>query len=234
MFTAKNWRTSVTRIKLPLWKKALYIVAWTPMIAVHISPLPQWVWWLLAHAFGWPLLPTWANQVPGLIPLGLVMVPLALKLYGANSAAWKSILHIWGNDDLPPPAWWLKQTDRGDHGKFVKRFPNFWWFAVRNPVNNSHWWFSDRPANYSGSWASKQMEPADIVKTGARKATRWAYNGIFAGYKVVRITLWPVVDGRGVVHAGKYSEFWIGWKVGSDVPGMGFAMQWRRNREIGK
>lgn len=172
---------------LPTWKKALYIISWTPFILVQTA----------------------------LILLGAIFfVPVALLLYGGDSGAWPYWpFHPFGNDDRPAPDWWVKKHHF---------WSNWWWFAVRNPVSNTHWWFRDRPATFYGTWHAKAMEPRDLLAQGKTKATRWAVNGFFAGYKVV----W-------IVDATHYGEFWIAWKVGSDVPGMGFAMQLRRNREIG-
>ncbi len=105
-------------------------------------------------------------------------------------------------------------------GGFVAKFPTFWWYAVRNPVNNKRFIFKDREAKIDG-WEGP-MEAQDLIDAGVTKATRWAYSGAFAGYRVIKL------EGDN-----KYSEYWHGWKVGSTVPGMGFAMQLRRKREIG-
>ena len=61
-----------------------------------------------------------------------------------------------------------------------------------------------------------------MIAAGVTRAYRWSYNGLFAGYRVV----WLEDDGT-------YSERWFGWKVGSTVDGMGFAIQNRRHVTVG-
>jgi len=175
------------------WRKALYILSWLPVIAVKLV----------------------------LILLGLVAVPLMLAIHDVDGK-WPSRgdwLWLWGNDEEGCPDWWLRMAET--KGGFIARVPRWWWFAVRNPVGNHRFLLRDREAAYSGNWATRDMEAQDLIRAGITSAWRWAYNGVFAGYRKV----WLSGD--------TYSEFWIGWKVGSRVPGMGFALQWRLNREIG-
>jgi len=150
-----------------------------------------------------------------LILLGLIIVPIAIKL------RWPKVFWLWYNNEEGYPLW---AVNRG--------ISEFNWFAIRNPVNNFRFIFSDRKAAISGNWTEDRMEAQDLIDRNMRRAYRWSYNGLFAGYRKVWITARPSHMPLGV--PGEYSELWIGWKVGSTVPGMGFTLQYRRNREIGK
>ena len=171
----------------------------------------------------------------------LALIKLALILIGALwviplalifDAGMMRTLWIWGNKEEGCPDWWLRRCERlqyGDDDKWFekankwlqKKFPCWFWFAVRNPVNNLRYVFDDREAKIDG-WEGP-MEAQNLIDAGVTAATRWAYSGPFAGYR--KVTL----EGDG-----KYSELWFGWKVGSKVPGMGFTTQWRKNVEIGQ
>ena len=158
--------------------------------------------------------------------VGLVVIPVAL-LFGSQSK-WRTKGHyfpklffLWDNKEAGCPQWWLINAESGEEGKVAKKFPKWWWFAIRNPVNGMRYVFKDREAKFEG-WQSHQMEAKDLIEAGVTKATRWAYNGAFAGYRVIKL------EGDG-----KYSEFWVGWKVGSSVDGMGLTIQRRKDRDIG-
>lgn len=197
-----------------------------------------WVPWILVQAV--------------LILLGLVIVPVALALWRWSQAAgepvtwWPGLFFLWGNDSIEwaaegVPDWWLKRAAAGTEGRVARWFPRWWWYAIRNPVANSRYIFSERDTyRFSGNWHQADMEPATLVQlSGARAGDsryRWAWSGFFVGFRWVKIeTLRPVFENSPAGEiVGTYSEFWLGWKVGSEVPGMGFAMQWRRNREIGR
>ena len=71
-------------------------------------------------------------------------------------------------------------------------------------------------------WQEQSMEAHDLIIAGVTSATRWSYRGAMAGWRIV----WLNGD-------DKYSEIWFGWKVGSTVPGLGFATQVRLKRDIG-
>lgn len=141
--------------------------------------------------------------------LGAVLVvPVALKL-GTDMKK----LPIWGNKEEGPPKWFLDKD---------RPLPNWWWYSVRNPVNNMRYLFED-PVDYEvEGWAPNSMEAYDLINNELDSASYWRYKGPFAGYRKVWLT-----------DEGKYSEFWVGFKVGSTVPGLGFTLQWRRNRVIG-
>lgn len=145
------------------------------------------------------------------ILLGLIIVPVAIEVAGEQSKNWPKVFWLWGNDEEGVPDWWLQ------------RGSSFWWYAIRNPVNNFRFLFADRVPEIESNWFDEHpMESANLQKVGQSMAYRWAYSGPFAGYRQVWLN-----------STDTYSEFWIGWKIGSTVPGMGFTMQYRRNRDIG-
>ena len=205
--------------------KASHIFQWIIIGLIHSFPLVLALPFFASLGWAW-----WVYFLPvGLVPLGLVAVPLALigrndemgKFYGRYFA---TIWFIWDNigekGDPPVPQWWYDKAASGKAGILAKWFPRWWWFAVRNPANGVRWLFKDREAKFEG-WESKNMEPQDLVDAGVKEATRWAYNGMFAGWKKVKIE-----------SENTYSEYWFGWKVGSDVDGMGWTAQVRRKREF--
>ena len=150
----------------------------------------------------------------GFAILGLVAVPIALKAYGSNSGNWPKFFWIWANREHPVPPGW--------HGDSF--WTDFTWFAIRNPVNNSRFIFDEPPADklLAYGWPSDQMEATDLIRLQATKAQRWVTYKWMAGYRRV----WLGKE-------GKYSEIWFGWKLGSPVPGLGFTVQIRINRDIG-
>lgn len=181
------------------FRKFLYILSWIPALLIKFA------FWLV----------------------GLVIIPVALlfgsqKKWRAKERYFPRIFFLWDNKEEGCPQWWLNDAESGEEGKFAKKFPKWWWFAIRNPVNGMRYVFKDREAKFDG-WQSHDMEAHDLLEAGVTKAARWAYSGIFAGYRVVEVDM----------DAGTYSEFWIGWKVGSDVEGMGLTIQRRKDREIG-
>jgi hypothetical protein len=155
--------------------------------------------------------------------LGLIMVPICL---GTVDGEFTGLFWLWGNDEEGCPEWWLERAADGKAGKVAQWFPRFWWYAIRNPVNNSRFIFKEPKRiviNYHGNWRLQMpMEPQQLLDAGQGMAYLWRAAGPFAGYRRV----WLNGDDR-------YSEVWIGWKVGSLVPGMGFATQVRLKRKIG-
>lgn len=154
-----------------------------------------------------------------LVILGLITVPLAIQFSGGKHEDWPDIFWIWGNEK-GVPEWWLMLSQ--SENIVARTFPNWWWYAIRNPVNNARFIFKDRPPNISGNWVPISMEVRDMLTTGRGMAYRWSYNGPFAGFRRVWIN-----------SSDKYSEVWFGWKLGSTVPGLGFTMQVRLRRKIG-
>lgn len=146
--------------------------------------------------------------------LGLFVVPVAIAL------DWPKIFWLWYNDEEGCPNWWFIAAEH--KGGFIAKFPQWWWFAIRNPVNNSRFIFK-QPENYKieTNAPNENIEPHKLLEYDMRSAYRWNYSGPFAGFRYVKL--------KGDRH---YNEFWIGWKM-SKIPGMGFTSQLRLNRLIG-
>jgi hypothetical protein len=160
-----------------------------------------------------------------LMLIGLIVVPLAL-LFKADMQN----LPLYGNREEACPLWWVRMAKK--KGGFIAKFYRFWWFAIRNPVNNFRYLFDDREAYVSGNWHMEVMEAYEMMMASRIRTYRWAYNGAFAGYRCVWLEP-PYVLGIPMAEM-YYGEFWIGWKVGSKVPGMGFTLQYRRHRRVGR
>ncbi len=158
------------------------------------------------------------------IPVGIIN--LALLLIGIPLIA---VLAIWPMSKWPRWTWiWQNEEDQGEPGWYAKRFPELSpWFrrwrytAFRNPVNNHRYLFTE-PESYktSGDPEAFNMDGKDLERLGIRSSSGWRWSGFFAGYKRTWLNKTP----------GKYSEFYVCWKVGSPVPGLGFTLQNRFNR----
>ena len=179
-------------MKLPVWKKVLYVLSW---------------------------IPTGLLFAAGMIAGALFFVPLMLAISQEKNNRDVPKWFPWGNEEEGCPDWWFKREKH-----WIKDvFPRWWWFSIRNPMNNSRYWFDDRKAQYDTNWdQSVPMEAQQMIDAGVSDVYRWAYSGVFAGYRRV----WLEDDGT-------YSERWFGWKVGSSVDGLGFATQNRRHIAIG-
>lgn len=167
-----------------------------------------------AAALLWP--PVIALKI-ALILVGLLLVLIGVLWARHDYQRWPRILWLWGNDeDGLGPAWWFKRADN------VPRWAaEWWWLAIRNPVNNSRFLFDDSGGYHERTnWAiDRPMEPNSMAIEGRQSAFRWRRRGWQSGYRRV----WLKGD-------SKYSEIWLGWKIGSKVPGLGFALQVRLNR----
>ena len=90
------------------------------------------------------------------------------------------------------------------------------------------------------------MEAQELLDNNVNKAYLWRWNGPFASFRIVWLNGFvpeedvgeePFIVPKHLINmatADSYNEFWIGWKVGSTVPGMGFTLQLRLKREIGQ
>ena len=180
--------------------------------AKQVGSLPLWrIPWLPVQWTGFLCL-----KYLVLAPIGLMMcAPFCWR----DCALWPQPFRFWGTDDGGNPFTW------GDHERPAwasrREWLGRWWYcAVRNPVTGFNKLFDDRSDYRSyGSWTATRMEPADLVNAGRSSALRWRVSGWMDGIRYVRVH----TDGR-------YTEFWIGWKIGSPVPGMGITCQWRRRR----
>lgn len=184
------------------FKKSLHILSWVPIGAIKIV----------------------------LALFGLFVILPAL-LFSLDSTKWPKLFWLWGNQENVP-LWWYKKADNHWLKKYV---PTWWWYAIRNPVNNAQFIFDERPANYEGNFTITdgqiKMEPRDLIDNEMLVVHRWAWSGPFAGYRRVWLVD-PIYSFERLVGALNYSEIWFGWKVGSTVPGLGFTMQVRLNREL--
>jgi len=132
--------------------------------------------------------------------------------------SWPKWTWIWQNDeDQGEPLWYVKKYP--DRSPWLRRFL---YMAFRNPVNNHRFIFEDKTTWYTdGDLDAFDTEGSDLVRRGIGMAAGWRWAGAFAGYR--RIWLNSSI---------KYSEFYIGWKVGSSVPGLGFTFQLRLKRDF--
>lgn len=204
------------------FKKALHVLSWVPIFLLFTFPLL-----LLVPLAPWVDWPWWYYCLPvGLIFIGMVVaVPLALVFSEGDLEKWPDVFWLWGNDEEGCPQWWLDNCANGEENKVAEWFPRWWWFAVRNPVNNHRYLFKDRPASIESNWpeiATSGFEADSLHKIGQQSAYVWRWNGPFAGYRKI----WLNKDGR-------YTEIWGGWKLGSKIPGLGFTFQFRPRRKIG-
>jgi hypothetical protein len=178
-------------------------------------PLPKIQKYL--YVLSWALV---AGPMVLLVLAGFFIIPFMI-LFSNNDTYNEGVpkWFPWGNYEEGCPRWWL----RADKEWYKAVFPRWWWFAIRNPLNNTRYWFKDRTPKYDTNWdQSIPMEAQQMINLGVQDAYRWAYNGAFAGWRRV----WLEEDGT-------YSERWFGWKVGSKIDGLGFTAQNRRHRKVG-
>lgn len=213
--------------------KTLHILSWIPCYLLLSFPLVMVTPFIAA----WPW---WSMFAPlGLIPLGLVIVPISLAWFDWRGS-WPRIFWLWDNnhDETSPdwiPPWWYKAAADGAKGKVAQWFPRFWYLAIRNPVGNLRMLLEDRPAAIESNWdMSKPMEARQMIAARAPVAWAWKWAGPFAGYRCVWLHGYRVSsDGAGVM-AESYTELWVGWKVGElGLPGLDITLQFRHKRAIG-
>jgi len=181
----------------------LLAILWIPFILIMTFPFVM-VWPFVDLAWWQAFFPV------GLFFLGLPIVWYAIKNYSTQSNAWPKVFTLWGNKEEGYPLWAEQQG-----------ISAWWWYAIRNPVNNKRYVFKEKKAPKVYGWQGP-MEAQDLIREGVGTATRWTHSGWKVGYRKV----W--LEGND-----KYSEVWGGWKLGSDVPGLGFTMQVRLKRKIG-
>jgi len=116
--------------------------------------------------------------------------------------------------------WNSKERVLVRYSPYVRRFA---YMALRNPVNNHRFIFDDVIFwKTTGDPAAFDTEGYHLAKQGIHSASGWRCSGWIAGYRYIWLNKGP----------NKYSEFYIGWKVGSKVPGLGFTFQLRLNRDF--
>jgi len=189
-----------------------------------------------AHMVSWLLL--------GIINFALLLVgiPLIAIFAGLPQEDWPRWTWLWQNEeDQGAPRWYETRFPDGSpwlrirlgenmggydpdtlfvfarHNKWVRQWK---YSAFRNPVNNHRFLFEDRTDfQVSGDPEAFIHSGRSLEASGERVSKGWRWSGPFAGYKKTWL--------KG---PGFYSEFYIGWKVGSGVPGLGFTLQLRFNR----
>jgi len=175
-----------------------------------------------------------------IVIMGLVLTPFFLinrtqEHFNLDGRYFAKLWKPWDNLEEGCPKWWRdkcalqswKDAD-GIANKFVafmrKTFPRWWWFAIRNPANGTRFIFKDRITfKMESDVPNGEIEPHQLIGKGLTSGYKWRYDGPFAGYKEVSINA-----------DGTYNEKWFGWKIGSEVPGLGFTVQYRKNGDIGE
>lgn len=184
-----------------LYKKVFYCASWIPFFILKLC----------------------------LAILGLVAVPMALgtryvTIEDYDEDHWPDLFWIWGNDEEGVPEWWFV---RANQEWYTRYWPRFWWYAIRNPVNNFRFLFEDYSIDQVGvetNWDfDAPMEATQMMLLGQASAFRWVWKGWKAGFRRVWLN-----------NTQQYSEIWFGWKLGSHVPGLGFTAQVRLKRPIGQ
>ena len=173
-------------------------------------------WWRKGlYILSW--IPVLLVVLTGLL-LGLILVPIALQF-----KEWPKVLWLWGNDEDDPRV--DKRMDwyraRAASKWWMRYWPNWWWYCIRNPFNNFRFLFDDtKPFTRLGSYTGKYLNGPSLREIGRYKGFRWNFRGWMASYEYVR-----------VLDSGHTREFWIGWKVGATVPGLGFSTQFKWRTE---
>jgi len=145
---------------------------------------------------------------------GLIAVPLMLST--DNRPAW--LWRPW-HDPTGQASWWPAKAET--RNPIARRFPNFWWSAVRNPANGLRtyplltcdvdplrleWRDNDLPTN-----------PGPLRRTGERVGWFYAWQGAYSG-------LWLCV----LWSDSRHMKLRIGWKLVPDEDR--FDNEWRPER----
>lgn len=140
--------------------------------------------------------------------VGFVMVPLMLLC--DNRPAW--LFRPWYNpeDGMHGPIWWLNYVEKRGHA-LSKRFPSFWWSAIRNPANGLRSYpilsvipregevdFLPRPL----TGPSNDPNPGVLRALGAKYAWHYCWQDYYAGF-------WLCI----IWNNNKHAKFRIGWKL---------------------
>ena len=184
------------------FRAALYILSWIPVGAINLVLL-------------------------------LIGIPIVAWYARDSMDTWPRWTWLWQNDGdaTDPklgasighdvPRWYYKKYGPEGEGWSQYRL-RFMYMAIRNPVNNHRFLFEDKSTwDTSGDPEAFDTEGIDLLNRGLAHTSGWRWSGPFAGYR--RIWL------KGVE---QYSEFYIGWKLGSAVPGLGFTFQLRLKRNF--
>jgi hypothetical protein len=149
-----------------------------------------------------------------IVLLGLVLVPLALWYYD-RTGRWPWLLKTWHNPEDPVwdlPSWYAEHYAPAHWA--AKRFPRFWWFAVRNPANGMRTWFKPRATYKDIKWRGS-VDPVTARANGG-SVFRYRYSGLLAEFWYIRA--W---------NPERHFRFRLGWKLGQPLGenALGYALQ---------
>lgn len=138
------------------------------------------------------------------ILLGFVVVPLMLA---CNSHP-RWLFRPWLNPEtgLSGAPWWEDYLSR--HGNPVaKKFPRFWWSAIRNPANGlrTYDFLTVEVKGYKFKGNDLPVNPAELRKLKKRVGWFYAWKGIYSGF-------WVCV----VWNETRHMKLRIGWKIVPD------------------
>lgn len=135
--------------------------------------------------------------------LGAVAVPLMLAT--SNRPAW--LWRPWFNPEegLGLPAWYPRYISR--YGNWLsRRFPRWWWNAIRNPANGLRTYsvlsVEIEPSRVRTIGNGLPSNPAPLRKAGGRFSWFYAWQDNYAGFWICAI--WS---------ATKHMKLRIGWKI---------------------
>jgi hypothetical protein len=134
---------------------------------------------------------------------GLVAVPLMLLT--DNRPAW--LWRPWANpsDGIHGPDWWSRYLElRGNW--LAKRFPSFWWSAVRNPANGLRTYrfvtVKIDPNRVESRGNYLPTNPGPLRRAGGRVGWFYAWHGLYSGF-------WLCVAWTDA----KHMKLRLGWKI---------------------
>ena len=142
--------------------------------------------------------------------LGLVLVPLSFLGDGLERPP--RLLWLWGNDEVG-----FRNEDFGGYGEML------WDRMMRNPVGNSkyflEWLFGD-PQQFEQFGVARMLanhvDGVDPLESDGF-LWRWRQKGVLSSFRMTFGRARP--EGK--------REIYIGFKLGSSVPGIGFTFQFR-------
>ena len=119
---------------------------------------------------------------------------------------WPDWTNVWQNNEI-------RGSDQELQWNWKERFQ---FMALRNGANNMRFWFK-QPVTYKSWGYDGEMESQPMKDAGIQITERWRQVGWMFSYR----RLW-------LINNYQYREFYVGWKIGSSVPGMGFTLQNRK------
>ena len=150
------------------------------------------------------------NVISALLWIPAALVKLILFVVGLVLVPFTSPYHpIWGNEEHPYAPQWFKPD-------WPFKLRQYWWRAIRNPVNNIRFLFEDIRLGDLEEQKGVPSPDKAVRELGRDSAWRWRRYKYFSEYMYMRRTGYK-----------KYFEFRIGWKIASPVPGLGFTIQLR-------